>query len=355
MVHDDASGALAGPSDPPIHVDDVAETSWQIGELEARRKRLGAAAGAHRLGVAIIAIAPGRRSTPPHSHADEEEAFLVLSGDGISWQATSDRQAHAYRVTTGDVLVHHANGPAHTLIAGPRGMTVLVVSEGSRTRITYLPRTEQFWLGPRWSPAATPHPYRADADAGPLEVPPVSSTRPPSIVALADCPVNMGGRGRFRWATRDATVAAGAHRLVLATDELPPGSVNTPLHWHTVAEECFYVLRGTGVARIGEAAHPLRPGSFFLRPPRPGVGHRIEVGPEGMEYVTIGDLVPGDVCVYPDSGRIAVRPGVLLPMTALAYFDGEPDADAPWPPTEPPGSAPPPGAPGPASPPLGPP
>lgn len=332
MVSDDSSEALAGPHDPPIHVDDVAETSWQIGELDARRKRLGAAVGAHRLGVAIITIAPGRRSTPPHSHADEEEAFLVLAGDGISWQAAADRRAHAYRVTVGDVLVHRANGPAHTLIAGSQGMTVLVVAEGSRTGITYLPRTEQFWLGPRWSPAATAHPYRADADAGPLEIPPASPARPSSIVALAACPLNEGGQGRFRWATRDGARAAGARRLVLATDELPPGSINTPLHWHTIAEECFYVLRGTGVARIGEEAHPLRPGSFFLRPPQPGVGHRIEVGPEGMEYVTIGDLVAGDVAVYPDSGKIAVRPGVFLPISALTYFDGEPDADAPWPP-----------------------
>ena len=42
----------------PIHVDDVPEQHWEVGEMNARRKRLGAAADALRMGVAIIEIAP---------------------------------------------------------------------------------------------------------------------------------------------------------------------------------------------------------------------------------------------------------------------------------------------------------
>ena len=37
----------------PIHVDDVPEQRWDVGELNATRKRLGAAANALRMGVAI--------------------------------------------------------------------------------------------------------------------------------------------------------------------------------------------------------------------------------------------------------------------------------------------------------------
>ena len=64
---------------------------------------------------------------------------------------------------------------------------------------------------------------------------------------------------------------------------------------------------GSGIARIGEDAHELRPGSFWLRRPNGGVGHRIEVGPEGMDLITMGDLVPGDVVAYPERGRSRSR------------------------------------------------
>src|ERR687883_1608744 len=75
----------------PIRVQDVPAERWEQGELAATRRRLGRAAGAKRLGVALVEIDPGRRSTPPHSHADEDEAFLVLAGSGLSYQ-TSGRQ-----------------------------------------------------------------------------------------------------------------------------------------------------------------------------------------------------------------------------------------------------------------------
>jgi hypothetical protein len=29
-----------------------------------------------------------------------------------------------------------------------------------------------------------------------------------------------------------------------------------------------------------------------------GVGHRVEVGPQSMQLITMGDLIAADVCVY---------------------------------------------------------
>jgi uncharacterized cupin superfamily protein len=64
----------------PLLADSLDPERWKVGELDASRRRLGAAAGATRLGVALIEISPGARSTPPHSHIDEDELFLVVSG-----------------------------------------------------------------------------------------------------------------------------------------------------------------------------------------------------------------------------------------------------------------------------------
>src|SRR3954454_3766962 len=188
----------------PIHVDDVPAQQWEAGEIKASRRRLGAAANALRMGVAIIEMAPGARSTPPHAHVDEDELFLVLNGSGVSWQSSGSKDVRAYAIREDDVLLHPAQGDAHTLIAGEEGLTVLVVAEGSRTHLTWLPRAKQFWVGPRWSPADTPPPFAADAQLGPLEIPALTGERPPHIRHLDDLPLHEGRAGRTAYAANDA-------------------------------------------------------------------------------------------------------------------------------------------------------
>jgi len=134
------------PDGLPLHLDDVPTERWEIGELAATRRRLGATAGAKRLGVALTRIDPGKRSTPPHSHADEDELFLVLEGSGLSWQSSGSSDVRTYAIGVDDMLWHPSNGDAHTLIAGDEGLKVLVVAEGSRTHLTWLPRAKQFWV-----------------------------------------------------------------------------------------------------------------------------------------------------------------------------------------------------------------
>lgn len=300
------------PAGLPIRVDGVPAQRRDYGEIGATRRRLGVASGAKRLGISLIEIDPGKRSTPPHSHADEDEAFLVLAGGGVSYQTSGPDDVRTYPIGLDDLLWHPANGDAHTLVAGDEGLTVLVVAEGSRTNITYLPRTGQFWLGPRWSPADTAHPYAADAALGPLELPEVTPERPPTIRNLDELPLDEGRDGRLAYATRDLR-DMGSDKLVLAQDAMPPDTHNTDLHFHSAREEAWYVRSGSGLARLGEDAYPLQAGSFWLRRENTGVGHRIEVGPEGMLLVTMGDLIPGDVCVYPEKRTFKPARGLELP------------------------------------------
>ena len=298
--------------DLPFHIDDVRPHRWDAGEIGASRRRLGQAAGAKRLGVAIIEIDPGRRSTPPHSHADEDEAFLVLAGSGLSYQLSAGGEARTYEVGVDDLLWHPSNGDAHTLIAGPEGLTVLVVAEGTRNHVTYLPRTNQFWMGPVWSPADTPPPFKADAELGPLELPDPSAERPPTIRNLSELPIQEFREGKLAAATRGVW-QMGSAKVVLAQDEMPPDTHNTDLHFHSAREEAWFVRSGGGIARLGEEAHELRPGSFWLCRENGGVGHRVEVGPDGMQLVTVGDLIPGDVCVYPEKRTFRPARGVEVP------------------------------------------
>ena len=46
---------------------------------------------------------------PVHVHADEEELFYVLDGEGLSWQ-----DGRTYAVRAGDCVLHRPGAEAHT-------------------------------------------------------------------------------------------------------------------------------------------------------------------------------------------------------------------------------------------------
>jgi len=73
------------------------------------------------------------------------------------------------------------------------------------------------------------------------------------------------------------------------------------------------VRSGAGIARLGEDGYPLHAGSFWLCRENRGVGHRIEVGANGMRLVTMGDLIPGDVSVCPEKRIFSPARGLELP------------------------------------------
>src|SRR5689334_5612206 len=77
----------------------------------------------------------GHRLMPAHVHVDEEELVVVLAGSGLSWQ-----DGAAYAIARDDVVLHRADAEVHTLIAGDRGLEVLIFASGSATGLTRLPR-----------------------------------------------------------------------------------------------------------------------------------------------------------------------------------------------------------------------
>ena len=43
------------------------------------------------------------------------------------------------------------------------------------------------------------------------------------------------------------------------------------------------------------------------RLPATGVAHALRAGPEGLTYLAYGTREPGDMCFYPQSGRVSLR------------------------------------------------
>jgi uncharacterized cupin superfamily protein len=299
-----------------IHWDDVEAVERAKGELHTRRRRLGAAAHAREIGLSRWEIAPGARSMPVHVHADEEEIFYVLGGSGLSWQ-----DGKTYRVGAGDVLVHRVNEEAHTLIAGDDGLDVLAFAEGSSTNITWLPRAGVFWLGAHWVPPDSPHPFKAEADAGPLEVAEPESERPGTIVNVADVTEDPETQPGYSGVERPATRGI-ARRSGLRHVTLDPGTLSCPPHWHTCEDECFVVLEGSGQAWLDDERYDVRPGSVLTRPGGTRVAHALEAGPDGLVYLAYGQHRTNEVVYYPRSQKLNIN-GVKFRVEPLDYWDGE--------------------------------
>jgi uncharacterized cupin superfamily protein len=88
-------------------------------------KSLGDEAGLKNIGIHLITIAPGNKSTEFHSHKYEDEAIYVLSGRG-----TEAIGNETYKIGPGDFIGLAAGGPAHeTINDGSEPLVCLVIGQ----------------------------------------------------------------------------------------------------------------------------------------------------------------------------------------------------------------------------------
>ena len=306
------------------HWDDVERERRDVGEMRATFRGLGEAAGATVVGVARIDVDPGCRPGPVHQHASEEEIFFVLEGSGLAW---IDGAVH--EIGVGDTIVYLADGPEHTVIAGPDGLSVLAYGENHDPPLVRLPRAGMARRGALWLELSADDPLQREAAAGPLELP-EPTPRPSYIVALEDVELEVEEVGDLATTERDVARAAGSVRTGLRYNTVPAGKLNCPPHWHGNEHELFVVLEGGGEVLLydnrGEVAetHALRAGHCVARPgPGRRLAHALRGGPDGMTYLAYGMRDAGEIVYYPRS-RKAWLSGVMVRLELVDdYWEGE--------------------------------
>ena len=88
-------------------------------------KSLGDETGLKNIGIHLITIAAGDKSTEFHSHKYEDEAIYVLSGHG-----TEAIGNETYKIGPGDFIGLPAGGPAHeTINDGSEPLVCLVIGQ----------------------------------------------------------------------------------------------------------------------------------------------------------------------------------------------------------------------------------
>ncbi|HET7825999.1 MAG TPA: cupin domain-containing protein [Anaeromyxobacter sp.] len=126
---------------PPFIVssDDVPETQTHYPNSDERlafTRRIGKAAGLLRIGVNLVRLPPGHRTSWPHAEEKEEEFVYVIDGEIGAWV-----DGVVYPMRAGDLAAFPAGtGICHTLVNdGERDATLLVGGEADKSdnRIFY--------------------------------------------------------------------------------------------------------------------------------------------------------------------------------------------------------------------------
>ena len=111
-----------------------------------RRAKLGAQAGAERLGASLFEIPPGQATYPYHAHFGNEEMLIVISGrpslrTESGWRELEPGEVVAFRVGL--------EGAHQVMNRGEELARVLVVSEMNAPEVSVYPDSGKVLAGTR--------------------------------------------------------------------------------------------------------------------------------------------------------------------------------------------------------------
>jgi uncharacterized cupin superfamily protein len=166
------------------------------------------------------------------------------------------------------------------------------MSENSRVDRT---RTSGDRAGQSADAPDVPAPVAIVAADAPLRTKP--SNYPPEIAA------RMVGRDK-----RPLGDVFGLRHFGVNHVRLAPGAVSALRHAHTVQDEFVYVIAGHPTLRTDAGDTPLAPGMCAGFRGGSGDAHCVvNLTDAPVEYLEVGDRMPGDAATYPDDDIAAAR------------------------------------------------
>jgi uncharacterized cupin superfamily protein len=331
----------------PIKSDGVPWTVFaDVPNFNIRYKHLTMAACGddYHVGVAIEELPPGMRTAPAHYHFIEEEHLFILEGT-----LTLRLGAGTHRMQAGDYACFPAGQKAgHTLINdGDKPCRYVIVGENSQNEVVVYTDTNKVLVRPLgrralldgtavrnyWDGENTglPAGQMLAADGRVLLDDPNLKPRPPiaaDSVAWEDSfsAEKFGGKAKH---LTFAAVGEGYH-VGMLIESPAPGKRLCPRHYHMLEEEQALILEGEVTLLLdGDERHIMRPGDYVCFPAGRKIGHSfLNSGSGPARYLMIGERNPNDVCVYPDSNKLAVnalrsRQDIFDMGGTRKYWDGE--------------------------------
>jgi uncharacterized cupin superfamily protein len=341
-----STGKEAPPK--PISSLDVAWEVWSdIPRFAVRYRHLTRAAVGenYHVGVVIEELGPGKQSAPAHYHVFEEEHVYLLEGT-----ITVRIGAKSYEMKAGDYvcfpagqkaghcLINNSGAICRYVVVGERNPNEVAVYTDSkkvlvralgRRAIFDLAATRDYWDGENTGlPTGETPP--SDAAVTALDVP----VEPKPPISSQDVGWNEEGPGegtRFGGRSKHLTYAAvgSGYRVGLLIEAPAPGMRLCPKHYHMLEEEQALILEGQVTLLLGDERYDMKAGDYVCFPAGQKVGHSfMNSGTGPCSYLMIGERNPNEVCVYPDSNKMAVAAlrteRDIFDMSGVRrYWDGE--------------------------------
>ena len=330
----------------PISSNDVPWQEWSdIPRFTTRYRHLTrAAVGAdYHVGVVLEELGPGKQSCPAHYHIFEEEHVYILEGT-----LTTRIGADTYEMKAGDYVCYPAGQKAgHCLVnTGDTVCRYVVVGEKNpnevcvytdtnkvlvrslgRRAILDLAATRGYWDGEDTGlpPGVAPPADAVEPEAHAMPKPPIAEAAVDWHDDGAPGSTRFGGRSKH---LTHAAVGPG-YRVGVLIESPAPGKRLCPTHFHMLEEEHALVLEGQVTLILGDERHELTAGDYVCFPAGRKVGHSfLNSGPGPCRTLMIGERNPSEVCVYPDSNKMAVgalrtRDDIFDMSGLRQYWDGE--------------------------------
>jgi uncharacterized cupin superfamily protein len=328
----------------PIASNNMDWQEWSAGpRFGSRIRHLTRAAlgNTYNVGFVIEELAPARQSVPAHYHVFEEEHLFVLYGE-----ATLRLGADTHTLRAGDYAIFPAGqDAAHCLInTAATPFRFVMIGEHKAEDVVHYPdsgkvqlrakgvgecfhlgKPVRYWEGENTglNPGEMPtEPYGA-RPADPPPIPPCAT----SAISWEDEAHGTQFGGRVKRLTQ--SLVGTNYRVGLRIESPSPGKRLCPLHYHMLEEEHALVLEGCVTLLLGDETHTLTEGDYVAFPAGRKIGHAfMNRSDQPCAYLMIGQRNPAEVCIYPQSNKMAVDAlgpdDSIFDMAARkSYWDGE--------------------------------
>lgn len=266
--------------------------------------------GLKRLGIHLVTLSPGERSSLPHAESHEEEFVYVIQGHPHAWI-----DGWIYQLKPGHACGFKAGtGIGHSFINNSeQPVKLLVIGEQSKpeNRCVYLVDPEDHQQSTiRWDDYPKrelgPHSGRPGLDE--IARLGIKTGLPSCIVHAPSMPLGKsfhypGDNETFGLGPR-LTNFLGLEKLGISLDIIAPGHRSSFPHAHTIEEEFVFVLEGNADVWLNGHVHSKLPGQFEIFNPKEMVAHTVINNSESpLVLLVAGETAefPGEKIAYPQN------------------------------------------------------